>query len=126
MADIKIPSTEQILLARLRRAEAVLKEFCTDIEIIGIDDVGNEWPDIAVTYAKAKALFGPAPLYVCQNGCGEFPADSVRVWLKDIPDLGERLSPGEIVPACECPMCGALAHRKEEDGTQTQEQEQEQ
>ncbi len=50
----------------------MLKEFCTDIEIIGIDDVGNEWPDIAVTYAKAKALFGPRPCTYARTDAASF------------------------------------------------------
>lgn len=33
----------------------------------------------------------------------------------DIPDLLERISPGEPVPIGECPDCGALVHAEEED-----------
>lgn len=33
----------------------------------------------------------------------------------DIPDLLERISPGEPVPIGECPDCGALVHTEEED-----------
>jgi hypothetical protein len=27
-----------------------------------------------------------------------------------IPNLNERITPGNMVPACECPKCGALAY----------------
>ena len=119
--DFFDPSPEYV-----KRLESVLTEFCADVEAVGLDYVSRAWPDLEVTYAKAKALTGPGlDVYVCQNGCGEFDMASVRVWLKDIPDLCERLSPGETVPACECPMCGALAHRKEdEDGSPAQGQRQ--
>lgn len=33
-----------------------------------------------------------------------------------IPDLEDRLVPGDIVPACECPKCGALCYGYEADG----------
>jgi len=33
----------------------------------------------------------------------------------DIPDLLQRISPGEPVPIGECPDCGALVHVEEED-----------
>jgi len=42
----------------------------------------------------------------CQNCDGIYTADE----LKDIKDLEQRISPGEIVPSGECPDCGALCH----------------
>ena len=33
----------------------------------------------------------------------------------DIPDLLERISPGEPVPIGECPDCGALVHAEEDE-----------
>jgi hypothetical protein len=35
---------------------AVLAEFVTDVEMAGVDEVEREWPDLIVTYRKAKAL----------------------------------------------------------------------
>jgi hypothetical protein len=51
-------------------------------------------------------------LFVCQNCDGEFTEDQ----LKPVKDLEMRVSPGEIVPAGECPDCGAVCHPKEDDG----------
>jgi rubredoxin len=34
--------------------------------------------------------------------------------LNDIRQLWERVLPGDIMPAGECPVCGALAHRIKE------------
>lgn len=45
----------------------------------------------------------------CENcGWNGFLGDVIV--LGDVPDLAERISPGEEVPAGECPDCGALAH----------------
>ena len=43
----------------------------------------------------------------CGKVCDE--AELARVF-PDIPDLTERIAPGEPVPAGECPDCGALVH----------------
>lgn len=37
--------------------------------------------------------------------------------LHSVSDIEERVSAGEIVPAGECPECGALAHLSEDDNT---------
>ena len=47
------------------------------------------------------------------NNCGwEGPIAALHCRLREIPDLFERIEPGETVPAGECPECGALASVK--------------
>ena len=46
----------------------------------------------------------------CQNCSWRGRLDQLGCQFEDIPDLKERIAPGEIVPAGECPQCGALAH----------------
>lgn len=46
--------------------------------------------------------------YICDN-C-DWTGDDLRYDLAMVPDLNERVHPGEIVPAGECPECGCLAH----------------
>lgn len=43
----------------------------------------------------------------CTHICTE---EDLKVHLADVPNLAERLSPGELVPYGECPECGALIH----------------
>lgn len=40
--------------------------------------------------------------------------DELKHVFPDIPDLLERISPGEPVPIGECPECGALVHAVED------------
>ena len=40
--------------------------------------------------------------------------DELQHVFPDIPDLLQRISPGEPVPIGECPDCGALVHAEEE------------
>jgi hypothetical protein len=48
-----------------------------------------------------------------RNDCDwEGPSKELRCQLWDIPDLFERIAPGETVPAGECPVCGVLASVK--------------
>jgi hypothetical protein len=42
--------------------------------------------------------------------CDNCSWTSTAAQLKEINDLSERLSPGGVVPAGECPECGALAY----------------
>ena len=49
--------------------------------------------------------------YSCPN-CGAVHR-RLKVEFPDIPDLLERIAPGEPVPAGECPDCGALVHADE-------------
>jgi len=50
-------------------------------------------------------------MYVCDN-CGQRydHEDQLKHVFPDIPDLAQRLEPGGVVPAGECPACGALAY----------------
>lgn len=50
-------------------------------------------------------------MYTCDN-CGH-RCPEFEVAFPDIPDLLERINPGERVPAGECPECGALVHTEE-------------
>jgi hypothetical protein len=46
----------------------------------------------------------------CGN-CGKvWDEEDMKRVFPDIPDLAERIAPGEPVPAGECPECGALVH----------------
>jgi len=36
--------------------DKVLAEFISDVEAVGIETVKQEWPDLAATYAKARAM----------------------------------------------------------------------
>ena len=38
-------------------AKAVLAEFVTDVEAFGVEETEVEWPDLLITYRKAKAFF---------------------------------------------------------------------
>jgi len=50
------------------------------------------------------------PQLECQN-CGKRMVEAdLKNAFPDIPDLCERVCPGEIVPWGECPDCGALVH----------------
>ncbi len=37
-------------------AKAILAEFVADIEAFGVEETEVEWPDLLVTYRKAKAF----------------------------------------------------------------------
>lgn len=52
------------------------------------------------------------PLYECQNCSGLY---SLAKLVRPIPRLEERVAPGEIMPAGECPFCGSLCHKKEKE-----------
>lgn len=51
--------------------------------------------------------------FCCQNCGSEF--ESLAVEFPDIPNLTDRIMPGEVVPDGECPNCGALVHEKSAD-----------
>lgn len=40
----------------MQDAVAIIKEFMGDVEAVGLAHVRAEWPDLAVTYVKAKAF----------------------------------------------------------------------
>ena len=44
--------------------------------------------------------------YICQNCANGFAENKLR----EIREISERVMPGEIMPASECPSCGALCH----------------
>ncbi|WP_234625063.1 hypothetical protein RMS29_027390 (plasmid) [Agrobacterium rosae] len=44
--------------------------------------------------------------YICQNCSNSFAENELR----EIRNITERVMPGEIMPAGECPSCGALCH----------------
>lgn len=47
---------------------------------------------------------------VCQNCDFAGDREKIKRQFPDIPNLAERVSPGELVPFGECPECGALVH----------------
>ena len=54
-------------------------------------------------------------MYLCDN-CGKRyeREDQLRFVFPHIPGLAERLDPGGIVPAGECPECGALVYLEDQ------------
>ena len=50
-------------------------------------------------------------MYLCDN-CGKRYErdDELTIFFPNIPNLHKRISPGDIVPAGECPECGALVY----------------
>jgi hypothetical protein len=54
---------------------------------------------------------GDATFIECVNeDCGWSSDDIFAVRLRDVDDLAERIDPGELVPAGECPKCGWLVY----------------
>jgi hypothetical protein len=49
-------------------------------------------------------------LVECQHCGWTGTEDDMPRQLAEVPDLLERVAPGEIVPAGECPECGCLCH----------------
>lgn len=51
------------------------------------------------------------PYAECQN-CARTVDKALADKLEErgIPHLYERVAPGEVMPVCECPDCGALMH----------------
>lgn len=46
--------------------------------------------------------------------CGQvFSESELEHKFPNIPDLGARVFPGEVVPGGECPECGALVYQEE-------------
>lgn len=97
--------------ARADAAEAVIREFVKDFDAVGLEHVREDWPDLVDTYWHARRYLEGKIEYECQNGCGSFGPEMVKKWWPDLDNIRERISPGERVPDCECPVCGALAHR---------------
>lgn len=57
-------------------------------------------------------MFGPNDdaLCECQNCDWTGKVAELRCDLSNIPDLFDRIAPGEIVPAGTCPECDSLCH----------------
>lgn len=56
-----------------------------------------------------------APVAKCEN-CGDWTGNPEDVGgLAGVRDLLQRVEPGEPMPACECPECGALCHLEQDD-----------
>jgi hypothetical protein len=49
----------------------------------------------------------------CNNYDWEGLANELGCQLPDVPDLFDRIAPGETVPTGECPACGCLASVKD-------------
>jgi hypothetical protein len=48
--------SESITIDELIRTRAVLIEFINDVEAAGVKSLEIDWPDLVITYRKAKAL----------------------------------------------------------------------
>jgi hypothetical protein len=69
-----------------------------------------------VTKMKGKTvrvdLGQPGTTLTCDNCSRHYRSvKSLKRVYPDIPDLLQRLDPGGVVPAGECPTCGALVYR---------------
>jgi hypothetical protein len=53
---------------------------------------------------------------VCDNCGHRCDEDELLYTLGDVVDLAERLDPGGVVPAGECPGCDALIYLEVQDG----------
>ena len=40
-----------------RNADEILREFMTDVEAVGVVETALEWPDLVVTYNRARLYF---------------------------------------------------------------------
>ena len=52
-------------------------------------------------------------LLKCHNCGWKGPREKLRAQLEQVPDLLQRVAPGEPMPYGECPECGALCHETE-------------
>jgi hypothetical protein len=77
---------------------------------IGFEVVGHEKDNVILVKVTANAseFFTEEELSEqCQN-CGRlFKEDEL---VNPIPDLEQRVAPGEVMPSGECPACGAVCH----------------
>lgn len=55
-------------------------------------------------------ITSPPDMCCCSNCGWSGFYDSLGATLIQIADLGERLDPGSVVPAGECPECGCFAY----------------
>lgn len=53
---------------------------------------------------------------MAQTSCDNCDFTGDEDTLDDIEDLAERLTPGGVVPAGQCPSCGALAYLDNPEG----------
>jgi DNA-directed RNA polymerase subunit RPC12/RpoP len=103
--EVECPDCEQLRQA-LRRTTAwleKLQELHGDEFIDDCAPAGCRLDEIQTLMPKS---------YECTN-CGRVDGPLKRVF-PDIPDLLERIAPGEPVPEGECPHCGFLVHAWEE------------
>lgn len=86
-------------------------------------DGSHEWADDSPARCTGCDYTGKVAdfkTYQCQN--------CLKIWhesqLKtEIPDLQERVAPGETMPAGECPECGALCHQLDNEDELEEEDE---
>lgn len=68
--------------------------------------------EVCTRDAVANKLLG-VKRYRCED-CERFETDNID-HLAEIDDLRQRVSPGEVMPAGECPECGSLIHGGDQD-----------
>lgn len=84
----------------------VIQMFCRECKmLVGEVEVARNYPIEAEFYNKVE----DAPCK-CQNCDWEGTESQLGQELCNVPDLFQRISPGELVPVGECPECGALCH----------------
>jgi hypothetical protein len=102
VSDGDVPNLEEL------SSDAHKWEFCEMGN--GIDD----WSTTGEVYdsegEECSDVEGdPGGKYECQNCDLPWNEDS----LNPVEDLTMRVAPGELMPAGECPACGAVCHEKE-------------
>lgn len=87
-----------------RKARAIQSKKASSATVF--DVTGECGPTVRVDLAQDEGV----ELLVCGN-CGKSWTDyELEHQFPDIPDLIERIEPGGVVPAGECPTCGALVY----------------
>lgn len=84
-------------------------EALQDVRCLSCDE---SWTDV---YELKNAIFKTEEILQCQN-CKWEGTDTqlASQWGEGIPDLEERLVPGDSVPYGECPKCRCFCYPKED------------
>lgn len=82
----------------------------TDPEAYAADDAGAEFDGGWRLRLRDCVRVTKDKLLKCDNCSRLWVEEALAHVFPDIPDLGERLSPGGVVPSGDCPSCGAFVY----------------